>query len=252
MKIAAIADIHGNIDALEAVLADIEHQRPDMIVNLGDSLSGPLAGGETAARLLPLGLTTVRGNHDRGLVDRPFEEMGDWERPVFPELLPEHLQWIRDMPTAAVVAQDVYMCHATPHNDDVMWMEDLLDNGRFVLRDQPEIEAFAEGLPYALILCGHSHIARSVMLSGNRMIVNPGSVGCPGFAYHIPIDHKLEAASPLACYAIIEKSAGGWQPTFRQVRYDTQHMVAMARERGYEDWANILATGRVGQDASLV
>lgn len=246
MKIAAIADIHGNIDALEAVLADIEQHQPDLIVNLGDSLSGPLAAGETAARLLPLGLTTVRGNHDRALVDRPFEEMGDWEQPIFGELSDAHLQWIRDMPSAAVVAQEVYLCHATPKNDEIMWLEELLDNGRFTLRGQPEIEAFAAGITYPLILCGHSHVARSAMLADGRLIVNPGSVGCPGFTYHIPVDHKLETATPFACYALIEKTEMGWTPTFRQVRYDTSRMVSMARERGYEDWATVLATGRVG------
>lgn len=246
MKIAAIADIHGNIDALEAVLADIERQKPDFIVNLGDSLSGPLAAGETAARLLPLGLTTVRGNHDRALVDRPFEEMGDWEQPIFRELMAETLQWIRDMPSGAVVAQEVYMCHATPQDDNVMWLEELLDNGRFTMRGQKEIEALAAGITYPLILCGHSHVARSVMLADGRLIVNPGSVGCPGFAYHIPVDHKLETATPFACYALIEKTAAGWTPTFRQVRYDTSRMVKMARDRGYEDWARVLATGWLG------
>ncbi|MGV0876785.1 metallophosphoesterase family protein [Martelella sp. FLE1502] len=245
MKIAAIADIHGNIDALEAVLADIEQHQPDLIVNLGDSLSGPLAAGETAARLLPLGLTTVRGNHDRALVDRPFEEMGDWEQPIFGELSDAHLQWFRDMPSAAVVAQEVYLCHATPKNDEIMWLEELLDNGRFTLRGQHEIETFAAGITYPLILCGHSHVARSAMLADGRLIVNPGSVGCPGFAYHIPVDHKLETASPMACYALIEKTDAGWTPNFRQVRYDTARMVGLARERGYEDWARVLATGRV-------
>ncbi|WP_174803202.1 metallophosphoesterase family protein [Martelella limonii] len=246
MKLAAIADIHGNIDALEAVLADIGRHQPDMIVNLGDSLSGPLAGAETADRLLALDLTTVRGNHDRALVDRPFEEMGDWERPVFGALSADHLQWIRDMPTAAVVAHEAYLCHATPKNDEVMWLETLMDNGHFALRSQAEIEAFAAGISYPLILCGHSHVARSVMLGDGRLIVNPGSVGCPGFAYHLPIDHKLEIATPFACYAIIEKTDIGWTPTFHQVRYDTQRMVGMADERGYADWARVLATGRVG------
>ena len=245
MKIAAIADIHGNIDALEAVLADIAPHQPDMVVNLGDSLSGPLAGAETADRLMSLDLTTVRGNHDRALVDRPFEDMGDWEQPIYRQLSEAHLQWVRDTPSGAVVAQEVYMCHATPQDDGVMWMEELLDNGRFTMRDQTEIEALAAGISYPLLLCGHSHVARSVMLADGRLIVNPGSVGCPGFSYHIPVDHKLETATPFACYALIEKTDAGWTPTFRQVRYDTARMVGLARERGYEDWARVLATGRV-------
>ncbi|MET3601630.1 metallophosphoesterase family protein [Martelella mangrovi] len=245
MKIAALADIHGNIDALEAVLADLERHRPDAIVNLGDSLSSPLAAGETAERLLPLSLPTVRGNHDRALVEGPESEMGDWEKPAFPELSEAHLQWLRDMPSALVVEGEVYMCHATPQRDDVMWTEELLPSGHFALKSQAEIEALAEGISYPLILCGHSHTARSVLLSEGRILVNPGSVGCPGFAYNVPVDHKLEAANPFACYAIIEKTDAGWQPTFHQVRYDTTRMVSLARDAGYEDWVKVIATGRV-------
>lgn len=245
MKIAVIADIHGNLDALEAVLADIEPQAPDLIVNLGDSLSSPLLAGETADRLMPLDLPTVRGNHDRALVDRPYDEMGDWEQPALRQMSEAQLQWVRDMPTAMVVAQDVYMCHATPLDDDVMWTETLLDSGHFTLRPKDEIEKIAEGLNYPVLLCGHSHIQRSVMLSGNRLIVNPGSVGCPGFTYFKPIDHKLESAVPFACYAFIDKTDAGWQPTFRQVRYDTSRVVALAREQGAMDWASVLETGWV-------
>ena len=245
MKVAAIADIHGNIDALEAVLADLERHQPDLIVNLGDSLSSPLAAGETADRLLPLSLPTVRGNHDRWLVDRPESEMGDWEAPAFRQLSARHLQWIRDMPSALVVESEVFLCHATPQKDDVMWTEELLPSGHFALKEQAEIEALAQGVAYPLILCGHSHIARSVLLSGNRILVNPGSVGCPGFTYHIPVDHKLETAHPFACYAIVEKTEAGWQPSFHQVRYDTSRMAALAREAGYEDWARVIGTGRV-------
>nr|WP_272212190.1 metallophosphoesterase family protein [Marinicella sp. W31]MDC2878101.1 metallophosphoesterase family protein [Marinicella sp. W31] len=246
MKIAALADIHGNIDALEAVLADLERHRPDTIVNLGDSLSSPLAAGETAERLLPLSLPTVRGNHDRALVDRPEADMGDWEAPAFRELSGAHLQWIRDMPSALVVEGEVYMCHATPQNDDVMWTEELLPSGHFTLKSQSEIEVLAEGISYPLILCGHSHTPRTVMLSGERILVNPGSVGCPGFSYNVPFDHKLEMANPFASYAIIEKTEAGWQPTFHQVRYDSSRMVKIARDGGYDEWANVIATGRVG------
>ncbi|TCT37616.1 metallophosphoesterase family protein [Martelella mediterranea] len=245
MKIAAIADIHGNVDALDAVLADIERHQPDLIVNLGDSFSSPLLAGETAERLMPLDLPTVRGNHDRALVDRPFEAMGDWEQPAYRQLSDEHLQWVRDMPAALVVANDVYLCHATPASDQVMWTETLLETGQFTLRPLAEIEAEAEGVNYPLMLCGHSHIARSVWLSDGRLIVNPGSVGCPGFSYFLPFDHKLETATPFAAYATIEKTERGWQPSFHQVPYDTRRSVALARESGMKDWESALSTGWV-------
>lgn len=65
MKIAAISDIHGNLGALEAVFDDIREQGADLVVNLGDILSGALYPAQTADRLMPLGLPTIRGNHER-------------------------------------------------------------------------------------------------------------------------------------------------------------------------------------------
>jgi predicted phosphodiesterase len=69
MRIAIVADIHGNVLALEAVLADLENRKVDRFVNLGDSVSGPLWPRETAELLIPLNWPTVRGNHDRWVTD---------------------------------------------------------------------------------------------------------------------------------------------------------------------------------------
>jgi predicted phosphodiesterase len=75
MKIAVLADVHGNLGALDAVLADVTEQRVDLTVNLGDLLSGALHPRETADRLLALGLPTVRGNHERQVLTLPREQM---------------------------------------------------------------------------------------------------------------------------------------------------------------------------------
>ncbi|MEC9404502.1 MAG: metallophosphoesterase family protein, partial [Pseudomonadota bacterium] len=71
MKIAVVSDIHGNVLALEAVLADLKLEAPDLIVNLGDCISGPLWPEETAAILREAAWPTVRGNHDRIVLDDP-------------------------------------------------------------------------------------------------------------------------------------------------------------------------------------
>lgn len=76
MRFAAIADVHGNHLALEAVLADIKAQGIDTVVNLGDCFSGPLEAGLTADLLIPLNALTVRGNHDRALIDGPSRRWG--------------------------------------------------------------------------------------------------------------------------------------------------------------------------------
>jgi predicted phosphodiesterase len=69
MRLAILADIHGNVLALEAVLTDLEHRRVDEVVNLGDCVSGPLWPRETAQLLMRLDWRTVRGNHDRWVTD---------------------------------------------------------------------------------------------------------------------------------------------------------------------------------------
>src|SRR5207245_4414265 len=74
MKIAAISDIHGNLPALEAVLADIALQAVDVTVNLGDILSGPLWIAETADRLMAWG-TRMRGNPARAPHSRPLPSL---------------------------------------------------------------------------------------------------------------------------------------------------------------------------------
>ena len=77
MRIAVIADIHGNILALEAVLADLARRGgADRVVNLGDCVSGPLWPRETMERLEALGWPTVRGNHDRRVALDPLTRWG--------------------------------------------------------------------------------------------------------------------------------------------------------------------------------
>ena len=80
----------------------------------------------------------------------------------------------------------------------------------------------------SLILCAHTHIARAVRLGDGRMVVNPGSVGVPGFSYNVPYPHRIEAGTPDARYAILEFSDNAWRVTFRHVPYDHKAMAALA------------------------
>lgn len=243
MHFAVIADIHGNHLALEAVLADIRAQGIDDIVNLGDCFSGPLTAGKTADILLAFDAVTVRGNHDRYLIEQAPETMHDSDRVAHADLSAQHLDWLRSLPFSAVYRDEAYLCHATPANDNVYWLESVSPDGYVHLKPIEEIEAFAVGIDFPLILCGHSHIPRAVRLSDGRLIVNPGSVGCPAYDDDLPYYHKVEAGHPLASYAIMEKVGGVWVPTFRQVAYDHQAMAEFATKVGRADWASGLATG---------
>ncbi|SCB57071.1 Predicted phosphodiesterase [Rhizobium aethiopicum] len=245
MRFAAIADIHGNYLALEAVLADIRAQGIEEIVNLGDFFSGPLEAGRTADMLIPLGLTSVCGNHDRYLIEQDPTSMHVSDAVAYRQLTPSHLDWLRGLPFDAVYRGEVYLCHATPKDDNLYWLESVSPEGHVFQKPIEAIEALAEGIELPLILCGHSHVPRAVRLSDGRLIVNPGSVGCPAYDDVLPYYHKVEAGHPLASYAILEKTAAGWTWQFRTVAYDHMAMSALAAERGRADWASALATGWV-------
>ncbi|MBB3287783.1 MULTISPECIES: metallophosphoesterase family protein [Rhizobium] len=243
MRFAAIADIHGNHLALEAVLADIRRQGITEIVNLGDCFSGPLTAGKTADMLLELNAPTVRGNHDRYLIELAPEAMHVSDRAAHSELTERHLEWLRALPISTVYRDETYLCHATPADDNVYWLESVSSDGQVYLKPIEEIEALAAGIDFPLILCGHTHIPRAVRLRDGRLIVNPGSVGCPAYDDDLPYHHKVEAGNPFASYAILEKTGNSWLPVFRQVAYDHMAMATLAAQNGREEWASGLATG---------
>jgi predicted phosphodiesterase len=243
VRFAAIADVHGNHLALEAVLADIRAQGIVEIVNLGDCLSGPLEAGRTADILIGLGATTVRGNHDRYLIENTADAMPSWEQHAYSQLQPRHLDWLRGLPFSTILHDEIYLCHATPKNDDSYWLESVSSEGHVFLKPLEDIEALAGGIDVPMILCGHSHIPRMVRLSDGRLIVNPGSVGCPAYSDDTPYRHKVETGHPMASYCIIEKTAAGWTPHFRTVAYDHMAMAELADTNARPDWAGALAGG---------
>lgn len=246
MRFAAIADMHGNSDAVEAVLADIDAQGITDIVNLGDVASGPLEARRTIELLMARDMVTVRGNHDRFLTDLSLDAMGPWERDVHAQLDAVHLDWLRALPMTQVYRDSVFLCHATPMHDETYWLETVHPDGTVALAPLSQIEKWAEGIKQSLILCGHSHLPRAVRLSDGRMIVNPGSAGCPG--YYDPthaVPHVVETGTPDPSYAILERRDGHWQVTFRHVPYDSTRMVALARDKGRTTWVKALASGRV-------
>jgi diadenosine tetraphosphatase ApaH/serine/threonine PP2A family protein phosphatase len=243
MRFAAIADVHGNHLALEAVIADIRAQGVDEVVNLGDMASGPLDARRTMDALMALDAVHVLGNHDRWLIDRPVEKMGAWERPAYAQLDTGHLDWLRTVPSTRIFRDQVFLCHATPADDNVYWLETVTAEGSVRMSPLEAIEKEAEGISQPLILCAHTHIARAVRLGDGRMVVNPGSVGCPGFHYADPFPHLIEAGTPDARYAILESVAGVWRATFRHVPYDHDAMAALARRNGDPEFASALATG---------
>jgi len=102
MKLAVISDIHGNLLALEAVLADIAGLGVDQTVNLGDILSGPLQPAQTAELLMDRDFITIGGNHERQVLDlldrgQHLDPLGT-DGNAAGQLTSVHLAWIRALP----------------------------------------------------------------------------------------------------------------------------------------------------------
>ncbi len=244
MKIAAISDIHGNLGALDAVLADIDRRGVDTIVNLGDILSGPLLPRETADRLMALELPTIRGNHERQLLAQEREGMALSDRYAADCITALQREWLAALPTTRWATEDVFLCHATPDSDVACFLEDIRQ-GELIGAPLARIEERAGACAAALILCGHTHIPRISHLANGRLIVNPGSVGIQAYAGHHPIPHIVEVGSPHARYAIVERVASGWVTELIAVPYDWEAAARIAERRARPDWALALRTGFV-------
>jgi putative phosphoesterase len=241
--IAALSDIHGNLAALEAVLADVHRRGADLIVNLGDILSGPLQCAETADRLMPLRLPTISGNHERQLLTLEFERMRVSDQFAASVLRPEHRAWIAALPPTLRI-DDIFMVHGSPRSDLECFLETVTYSGiRTAAVD--EVEERAGLTEAALILCGHTHVPRAVRLSGDRLVVNPGSVGLQAFEDDYPFPYKVETGSPHARYAMLESSSGSWSAELLTVGYDWDTAASLAESRGRMDWGRALRTGRV-------
>src|SRR5882762_6580637 len=153
-RIAILADIHGNVWALDAVLSDVRRQGADVLFNLGDVLWGPLEPRATFERLQGEDvLLTVRGNQDR-------EPCGAGE---------EAAHWLQSLPETAVFEDEIFLCHGTPSSDETYLLEDV-SSGRPMLKSDSEIAGLLGDVRHPVILCGHTHIPRLVCLASGQII----------------------------------------------------------------------------------
>src|SRR6266702_7305120 len=179
MRVAAISDIHGNLPALEAVLAEVTREGPDLIVVCGDVASGPMPA-ETIDLLMTLDRARfVRGNADRGLIEEfdgkaPSEMPGPFADWCARQITRERRDFLASFESTVRIDEidglgRALFCHATPRNDvDVMTVETPVER----------VRALIAGADADVIVCGHTHMQFDRMVDRVR-VVNAGSVGMP-------------------------------------------------------------------------
>jgi len=241
MKIAVISDIHGNLAALEAVLADIQARGADLVVNLGDILSGALQPCETADRLMALDFPTIRGNHERQVLSGDISRMGLSDRRAHETIRADQRQWLQSLPTSLKLG-DILLVHGTPSSDVDYFLETVTESGCRPAT-MSEIMARAGATDASLILCGHTHLPKSVCLDDGRLIVNPGSVGLQAYDDDRPFFHVMETGTPHAKYAMVDNGTGKWMSEHVSVSYDWEHAAVIASANGRPDWIIPLQTG---------
>jgi predicted phosphodiesterase len=218
MRVAALADVHGNASALAAVLAELEDEQPDLIVSCGDLTWGALPS-ETITLLEPWRdrVRFVRGNSERELVERKLldSEVAQWEFQQHDDAK------LRDYvnATRAQVAVDVdglgptLFCHGSPRSD-----EECVTVATPVER----VAEFTVGLEEACVVTAHTHMQYDRRVGETRLL-NPGSVGLPyeleaGNAYWAVLGPDVELRrTPYDLDAAVERMRAGGMPNFEQI-----------------------------------
>lgn len=235
MRLAIISDVHGNLRGLEVVLADLGTRGADATINLGDCVTSPLWPRETLELLDTLSLPTVRGNHDRRLAEEPREQMPATVAFTSDSLSANQRRSLGALPPSLEIYDDIFAAHGTPASDTEYLLEDAVD-GRLLPATAETLGQRIGDRQESLILCGHSHHQHVAHAPGNRLVVNPGSVGCPRYA-----DNKdpfsAESCSPHARYAIATKRNRRWSVELFVLEYDWEAVANQARINGFDAWA---------------
>ena len=241
---AVMSDIHGNIWALDAVLEDIGRRRLKHVINLGDTVYGPLEPQATVERLMDLPLIGISGNEDRLLFEKPAPPAAATVARVMKRLARESIDWLAAQPATAVAGKELFLCHGTPVSDETYLLERASPRGGS-LNDSEFIRAQLASVAQRVVLCGHSHIPRAVQLNDGRLIVNPGSVGLQAYTDDSPEPHIMECGSPHARYAVLSKIGDQWSIEEVSLPYSWKEAADAARRNGRNDWAVWLERGRV-------
>ncbi|HSB02235.1 MAG TPA: metallophosphoesterase family protein [Anaerolineales bacterium] len=234
MRIAVISDMHGNDLALEVVEVDIQKQKVDQIVCLGDAVQGGPQPAEVVQRLRRLNCPVVMGNADAWLVSgvetgdegipperlKKMGEIRDWS---LSKLTEDDIDFIANFqPTITINLEnglDLLCFHGSPASFD-----------EIILPSASE-EEFQKILgPYAdrVLTGGHTH-AQQIRRNGKYFFFNPGSVG---FAYSHQQSEDDFHADPWADYAILTAANGQVSLEFRRIPFDTKELIRIYRESG--------------------
>ena len=217
-RVAVLSDLHGNIIALDACLADLhEAGGADRIVAAGDlCMDGPKPR-KVLRRLKEAGAHIVRGNTDRMIALEDPESFDDemrdainWQRGALGQ---DWVAWLGAAPKTLTIgsgSDGLMICHATPARDDEHIWPDASDE---------QLEAITAGVTQRTMAFGHLHYPY-VRTWRDRTFVNVASAGLP------------KDGDPRAHYVILTQQSGGWSVRSRRVAFDVDRVEKQLRKSG--------------------
>ena len=238
MKIAVISDIHGNMEAIDAVMQDIEEQKCDKIFVLGDyAMAGPEPSSAVEyfmARKDNPKFKMIQGNTDFMIAnysDEIYNAIRE-KAPIMGEALknvktlnPSELEFLKELPIQLEVEEEgvkFLLVHGSPRK-----------NNEDILPDTPmsEVEKMLENVSANVVLCGHTHIPCGFQTTKKQTVVNAGSIGRPF------------TPEPKSCYLTIIVKNGECLFEHHFVEYDKERAAEKLRKRefyGSDKLANTL------------
>lgn len=223
MRFAVVSDIHSNLPALEAVAADLEQQRPDLVIVAGDFINRGPQPREVLALLSELGWPRLRGNHEDYVIEqaRLAQEHVSTDSEIMKpsqwtaQQIAAHLPAIAGLPlTIDLQAPDdsrVLVVHASPrHNRD----------GIYSFTSDDELREMLGPNPAPLLCCGHTHqsLIRHV---DDVMVVNVGATG-------LPFNGDWRAQ-----YGMLSWQNGNWHAELRAIPYDRERTLRAFEATGF-------------------
>jgi len=230
MKIAVISDIHGNMEALEAVLNDIKEQGCEKIFVLGDyAMAGP-EPAQTVKYFMEMykdsKYTMIQGNTDLMIADYNDDlyNMLKDKAPIMAEALKNDVEildttqksFLKNLPAQQEVEVEgvkFLLTHGSPRRNN----EDILPN-----IPVEEVEKMIDGVDADVVLCGHTHIPCGFQTSNKKTVVNDGSVGRPF------------TPEPKSCYLTINVTNGKCVYEHHFVEYDKETASSKLRKRTFK------------------
>ncbi len=227
MKIAVLSDIHGNFQALESVMKDIEQNNCEKVLCLGDlAMAGPQPRAVIDYVRKQNNWIVIQGNTDKMIAEYTKETLENVRAnaPVMANALLDDIlyieedkkEYLKNLPAQKeleIEGVKILMVHGSPRRNN----EDILPG-----MSLKTVEEIVQDTDADLIFCGHTHVPCGYQTNKKQTIVNVGSIGRP------------MTKEPEACYVIANIQDGGFSIEHRFIDYDRFTASEIMKARGFD------------------